>query len=304
MRVLSLVRRLRAEFKALIELVLLPGLALILPWSLCYRLFWQLSRAPFLYRARCRQSLAAAQRAGFVDDPVRWIRRYRLMIMIDHADLYLSRSRGDRWMERHLRREGSWPDPGNAFVGCTFHWGAGMWGLRDIARAGLRAHALVGRLQKAAFRGQYIIGRYSFARVAEVGRALGTRPLDVSRDLSQLLRLTRRQDVLVAAVDVPPDEVGGSIPVCFLGRQISVPRGIFRLAAGKRLPVVFYLTGFDFSTGERFLHITDPVVSGDAAVLAEQAFAELESWVTRQPECWHFWFALDRFTRGKAEHPA
>ena len=291
--------RLRAEAKALVELVLLPGVAAFLPWWLCFRLFKLFCRMPFLYRMRCEQSLAAAQALGYVDDPVRWIRRYRLMILVDHADLYLSRFRSDRWMDKHLRREGNWPSDDAPFLGCTFHWGAGMWGLRDISRAGLKAHALVGGLSREAFRGQWVVGRYSFSRVAEVGKALDTDPLDVSRHLSRVVGVTRQNEGLLAAVDVPPDEVASSIPVQFLGQNIRVPRGIFRLASGRGLPVIFYLTGFDFATGERFVHITQPVVCEQVEELADLAFSTLEKWVKKQPECWHFWFAFDRF---RAKH--
>jgi phosphatidylinositol dimannoside acyltransferase len=287
--------RLRAEFKALLELVLLPGLAALLPWRLCFLCFRALSRLPFLYRARCEGSLAVAQTLGFVDEPGRWLRRYRLVTLVDHADLYLSRFRSDSWRRRHLRCDGQWPGAGRAFLGCTFHWGAGMWALRDLARSGVRAHALVGAIAAGQFRDQTVVGRYSLARVAEVGRALGVPPVDVDRDLRKILAAIAGNEALLAAVDVPPDQVATSLPVEFLGQQIRVPNGIFRLAARRRLPVVFYLTGLDFSTGERFLVVTDAVVSSDADQLVRLAYETLEGWVRKQPECWHFWFVFDRF---------
>lgn len=287
--------RLRAELKALIELVLLPGLAALLPWRLCFLVLRGASHLPFLYRQRCEGSLALAQSLGFVDDPARWLRRYRLVTLVDHADLYLSRFRGDGWLQRHLTRSGSWPAPGRAFLGCTFHWGAGMWALRDVAATGIRAHALVGAIPEGHFRDQAVIGRYSVERVAEVGNVLGTAPIDVARDLRRALTAIDNNEGLLAAVDVPADQAVSAVPVLFLGQHIQVPNGIFRLAVRRRLPVVFYLTGLDFRTGARFLHITEPVVSDDVDRLVRAAYETLEIWVRRHPECWHFWFIFDRF---------
>jgi hypothetical protein len=287
--------RLRTEAKALIELVLLPGLAAVLPWRLCFPLLRAASRLPFLYRQRCEDSLAQAQSLGFVDDPTRWLRHYRLVTLVDHADLYLSRFRGVGWLRRHLTRRGGWPEPGQAFIGCTFHWGAGMWALRDLAASGVRAHALVGSIPEGHFRGQTVVGRYSAQRVAEVGRALGTEPLDVARDRRRTLAAIDGNEALLAAVDVPADQAAASRAIRFLGQAIRVPHGIFRLAARRRLPVVFYLTGLDLRTGKRFLHISEPLVSSDVDQLVLAAYETLESWVRRQPEGWHFWFIFDRF---------
>lgn len=287
--------RLRTEGKALIELVLLPGVAAVLPWRLCFLLLRAASHLPFLYRQRCEGSLAQAQRLGFVGDTARWLRRYRLVMLVDHADLYLSRFRGDGWMRRHLLRCGRWPAPGEPFIGCTFHWGAGMWALRDLAASKVPAHALVGSIPEGHFRGQTVVGRYSAQRVAEVGHALRTVPLDAARDRRRMLAAIDNNEALLAAVDVPADQAAASMPIGFLGQAIRVPHGIFRLAARRRLPVVFYLTGLDFRTGKRLLHISQPLVSGDADQLVRAAYETLESWVRRQPECWHFWFIFDRF---------
>ena len=44
--------RLRTELRDLLELVLLPGLAAVLPWPLCFRLFrWLACAARWLMRA-------------------------------------------------------------------------------------------------------------------------------------------------------------------------------------------------------------------------------------------------------------
>ena len=53
--------RLRTELRDLLELVLLPGLAAVLPWPLCYRLFRRLARWDGLYREASHAALAQAR---------------------------------------------------------------------------------------------------------------------------------------------------------------------------------------------------------------------------------------------------
>lgn len=293
-----MIRRLRSELKALFELVLLPGLALLLPWRWCFQCFRAFCFLP-LYRERCEASLAVAQSLGYVDNPRRWLRRHRLVLLVDHADLYLSASRSDAWLGRHLRREGRWPAPGEGFIACTFHWGAGMWGLRDARRAGVDAHALVGAVAPEQFAGQHVIGRYSCARLAEVGQALGHSPLDIGRDLRRAVTALAQGRALFAAVDVPPDQVASATPIRFLGHTIHAPIGVFRLAVRRRLPVVLYLTGFDFATGRRYVHVSEPLLAEDLSGLVVQAYAYLEEWIRREPACWHFWCVWDVFRKGE-----
>jgi len=126
--------RLANEARDLLELVLLPGIAALLPWRLCFRLFRWLCGRDFLYRASCNEALAQARARGWVrGDAGEWLRTRRLVTLIDHADFYLARSRSDRWMARHLSVQGEWPSPAQPAILCTFHWGAGMWGLRHLS---------------------------------------------------------------------------------------------------------------------------------------------------------------------------
>ncbi|MEO7549051.1 MAG: hypothetical protein ABIT82_11545, partial [Ramlibacter sp.] len=93
--------RLRREARDLFEIALVPGLAAILPWPLCYRLFQRISRYDLLYRHECHAALEHARARGWVrGDPAQWLADCRLITLIDNADFFLSRFRGDRWMDR------------------------------------------------------------------------------------------------------------------------------------------------------------------------------------------------------------
>ena len=289
--------RLRTELRDLMELVLLPGLAAVLPWPLCFRVFRRLARWDGLYKNACHAALAQARLHGWAVDEADWLLKRRLITLVDHADFYLGRTRGDAWMTRHLQVLGSWPDAGNSGVLCTFHWGAGMWGLRHAHSRGLVAHALVAPLDGAHFRGRAVLHWYARARTAEVARALGCPTLDVSASLRPALRALREGEQVLAAIDVPSDQVAVSEPVTLLGLRALMPKALLRLAVEQRIPVTLYVTGLDFATGKRHLQVIPVGVRDDVAALAQEVFQKLDVAIQQEPAAWHFWGEAPRFFR-------
>ena len=292
-------QRLKIEGRDLLELVLLPGLAVVLPWSLCFRVFQRLARWRWLYRETCERALHEARARGVVDDEARWHWMRRLVTLVDHADYYLSRmrsrARSRRWLERHVREEGAWPSADRAAILCTFHWGVGMWGLHSAARAGLRPHALVALPDQAGFRGRTILGWYVRTRIGEVGRVLRQSTLDVSAPLRQVIRALRAGQQIVAVVDVPADQVAASEPVTVMNMTAHIPRGLLRLAIDQRVPVTVYITGFDTSTGRHWVRIAQMGVYDDLPALVRDVFAHLNTLMTQEPAAWHFWSEAARF---------
>jgi hypothetical protein len=288
--------RLRDEARDLLELVLVPGLAALLPWRLCFRLFRWLSGYDFLYRESVHEALAQARQRGWVrGDESEWRRRRRLVTLIDHADFYLARTRSDRWMARHLSVAGEWPDPSQAAILCTFHWGAGMWGLRHAASRGMRASAVVAAHTRAAFAGRSVRFHYYGARLRAVASALGRPPIEVSPSPRRILRALRGGEQVVAAVDVPSDQVAASETIDFIGLRARVPRGLLRIAVDSRIAVTVFVTGIRMSDGRRNLQIDSIGVCDDVAALMAAVFARLEGAMEQDPAAWHFWEVAPRF---------
>ncbi|MDL2338649.1 MAG: hypothetical protein QFE16_12480 [Pseudomonadota bacterium] len=294
----SAIDRLRHEARDLVELVLVPGLAAVLPWRLCFRVFrWLCFHSRFLYRESCERALVQAQARGWVDDPHTWIAKRRLVTLIDHADYFLERTRTDAWMRKHLHVDGAWPAPGRAAVLCTFHWGAGMWALRHAPSVGLHAHMMVAPPRGAHFDGRTVSRLYAVERTASIARALGRPTLDVSASLRPALRALNQHEQVIAVVDVPADQVAVSQPIELLGMTARVPRALFRLAVEQALPVSVFLTGIDLASGERFLRLKDIGVHSDVDTLVREVFLELEKAITDNPQAWHFWSESERFFR-------
>jgi hypothetical protein len=288
--------RLRAEARDLLELVLLPGLAALLPWKICFRIFRFLCRANFLYRDYGERAFAEASARGWVTiDPAHWRQRCRLVMLVDHADYYLSLSRSDRWMARHLEVSGSWPDPAQAAILCTFHWGAGLWALRHVAAHGLHVHLLIAPLSRAPFAGRAIAYWYYRRRINAIPRALGRAPIEATKSPRPVLKALRSGEQVAAVVDVPADQVTASEPIEFLGLRARVPRGLLRAACDSGVPVTVYLLGVRLSDGKRTLRIHRLGSRNEVEPLIREVFAYLEAAIAEEPAAWHFWSVAPRF---------
>jgi hypothetical protein len=289
-------RRLGTELRDLTECVLLPGLAALLPWRVGFRLLRVFSRFGWLYRERCEAALRHAVSLGQVGaaDAAAWVRAARLVILVDHADFMLAITRGDGWMRRHLRVTGRWPDGGAAIL-CTFHWGAGMWGLRHAGASGLKPHALVAPLERAAFPHNTVLYHYYRLRNRAVQRALGSAPIDATKGLRRVVSALRTDEQVMAAVDVPADQVSASEIIPFMGYSARVPRALFKLAVERQMPLTVYVTGFDPGTGMRSLQIEEVLPQESVERMAAAVFTHLEQAIRTQPPAWHFWAVADRF---------
>ncbi len=298
-------RRLRVEGRDLVELFLVPGLAAVLPWRWCFALYKKLASWRFLYGTACEQALAEARVRGWakadsagnggITGEEAFLRTRRLVTLVDHADLFLARFRSDAWMKRHLSVEGVWPEVGTGVLLYTFHWGAGMWGLRHAAAQGLTPNALAIKPKQEQFAGRRVAWLYARKRNVMAARPLRRPVLDVAADLRLALRALRAGEPVIVAADVPADQVEASEQILFLGMPAHVPRAFFRLAVERRIPAVVYLTGIRMTDGERFLRIRTLGVRDSVEELIAAVFAELEQAVREEPAAWHFWGVAERF---------
>lgn len=290
---------LRVQARDLLELWLLPGLAAVLPWRWCFSMFRQLARWPWLYRAEVEAAVQGARQRGWLTEAElpRWTTERRLVTLVDHADCFLSRTRGTSWLRRHVTVHGSWPAAGHAAVLCTFHWGAGTWALRHARQAGMQAHKLVAGLDTPAYRGRPVMLRYARTRLAMVRHALGWPTLDTSAPLRALLDSLDRGHQVLAVMDVPADAVSASCEVELLGEKALMPRGLLRLAVQRELPVVMFMCGIELDSGRRWIEIRQLAPHDTVPALAADLFANLDAAIRAHPVQWHFWTQAPRFWR-------
>lgn len=290
--------RLKTEARDLLELVLIPGLAAVLPWPLCYRVFKRVARWNWLYSAPCHQALNEAKQRGWGgDNEQHWLWVRKIVTLVDHADHYLGLFRTDRWLSKYLQVEGAWPSTQRPLLLLTFHWGAGYWGLRHAAAHGLHPHALVATLSAPVYEGRTVLTRYSRARNANVQKTLGAPVIDAALDLRTLLKTIRKGKTLLGVVDVPADDSKGQYKTSLLGMEAVFAKGLMRLAVEHQLDTVVYVTGLDVSNGKRFLSIENMGVAQDLDILGATLFKKLEDLILQDAPAWHFWSISPRIFR-------
>ena len=288
-------RRLRREGRDLFEVVLLPGLAAMLPWPVAFGVFRRLAHWPWLYREECMPALAQAKEHGHCSDERAWAWERRLVTLLDHADHYLFRTRSDAWMERHVQVAGDWGETGSAGLLWTLHWGTGLWALRHARVAGLHPNMVLDAPRGPDFAGRTVFGRYVRARMRSVERAL-ERPIVFAPGAMDGVRsaLARREQVAVV-MDVPQDQVKVTRATTILGQPVSVPAALADMAVAQALPVTVFCMGVDLRTGRRQLSIVPLGVALDTASLTDRAFAQLDRLLKASPAAWHLWAQAPRF---------
>ncbi len=286
--------RLQQELRDLVELIILPGVAIFLPWRLCFRLFRFLSRCPWLYSRRTMQALVEAQNVVAIAQPIHWRAAYRLVQLTDHADLYLSFFRSDRWMRKYLDLTGSrWPEP--PFLAITFHWGAGLWSLRHLRSQGIITAFLSARFDKKSFANRLAAYYYSRLRTWEVERVGLSKVIYKGGSVPRLLKALHQGKSVVALIDVSPREVRTCLPVKLFQRQARWPSGLVRLAVSERIPVVAFTVSLDSQSGQRHLNITNPLPNDDQSQLIEALASCFSKAVSQDPPAWHSWYQVQHF---------
>lgn len=238
---------------------------------------------------------AQAVRFGFAGTPGSrgadadaWQQAWRLTRLADHTDLFLALTRGDRWMRRHVRVEGEWPraDP---FLAVTSHWGAGLWSLRHLHRAGNRARFLSRRLDPEELRPDPWLERYARLRVWMTARELGAPLIYTGGASAEIATTWARGQSVVALFDVPAPEARSTI-VLPLGRvAMRVPLGLLRLACEHRIPVLMFSVAVDHASGGRTLRIGTARTYDDPQTLGLELASHLERLLELDSAAWHLW---------------
>jgi hypothetical protein len=293
--------RLKVELRDAVELVLIPALAIVLPWRWCFGFYrWLTAWCTPLYRSAVDAAFAQASTVALIANPKQWRSQRRLVTLVDHADFFLSCTRGAAWLNQYVDVQGVWPTYPRPALIFTFHWGAGMWALHHAHQSGLHAQMLVNAPQPMQFRGHTLCLHYIRRRIKRIEQLLSRPTIDAMTDGRAVLHALRAGEMLFAVIDVPAD--GADLAsqaqhVSLLGRQASVPRALLRQAVDRALPVFVYLTGVDMKNGQRMLCIHDLGVAQEVDNLAQQLFAHLNLAIAQSPSSWHLWSECPRFFR-------
>jgi len=281
-----------------LEILILPLLSVMLPWRVAFRCYRYLARQDWLLRDATERAAATAIAYGYlaVDDPgavTVWRRDFRLILLVDHADAFLSRFRSARWLDRHVRPSGDgWPE--GAFIGITFHYGAGLWAIRHLRRSGQRSAFLSIRFDAGSFPGEFLRFWLARWRMREVARAGGAPVIYTGGSVARIRAALQEGVSVLGLIDVPTGQTTAPRPVFLLGRPARLPPGLLRIAREAGVPVALFSMGVDTDTGERWLHIhrLDSICEDRGLVAIGEFF---DATLRKHPPAWHLWGDLPCF---------
>ena len=278
------------------ELFLVPTLAAILPWSLCFRLFHRLVKLKSLYKGETEATLAGVASITPVIDIGAWREATRMVRLVDHADLYLSIFRSDAWLRRHVTVSGDWPKGSEPFVAITFHWGAGMWALRHMRANGRRVSVLARGLEKDTSSRSMLCYQYAKLRLFELARAGGSENVLTGKNsLYEIKRKLKAGRCIVGLMDIPVERPRNYLSAILLGKTAYFPRGLCYLAANSGVPVVVYSMCLDRQSGRRNLIISPPLQFENEDELLEKLASRLNELIDIDPPAWHQWAGVQSF---------
>ncbi len=280
--------RIRRGSSDALTLFLLPAFVAILPWRWGFALLKRVARSEKLYREAVEPAWAAARPHCANSDEYIWKTRFRLLRLVDHADVYLTLLRGKRWRQRHVAQIGEWPKAA-ACVLLTYHWGAGNWVWPSLRDHGISAHFLARRAQGQALgltRASHWFGRFRGWALRQIGSAGALFTGGSSAAARDALSAGRS---IVGMLDLPVQPQQRFTQLALLDREVRFPLGLARLALETGVPLVLFSVGLDFDSGMRTLRIT--VLPGNESIDAVmQLYANhLDARLREAPEAWQIW---------------
>jgi hypothetical protein len=237
-------------------------------------------------------------------DPDTWAREFRLARLVDHADFWVSRTRGSRWRRSHLVMRGQWPARGQAAVGVFFHWGPHLWAVDSLRDAGHNASVLAGHYTKRSVGGAWLGWLYAILRIKELAR-VGARPLIFAPGtLRQSLATLDAGDWVIGTPDVPPAQTRLAVQVTLFGRPAWLPSGLVEIARRAQVPLVPFACALDLRSGHRELRVDAPLDPQDPQLMQRLA-DRFEGLLREKPAAWSLWaFAPAFFVPPPDDAPA
>ncbi|MGA9334182.1 MAG: hypothetical protein WBV39_07890 [Rudaea sp.] len=283
-----LLDRIRRGSADALTLFLLPAFVSLLPWRWGFAILKRVSRSERLYREAVEPAWAAAQPHCPDSDATQWKSRFRLLRLVDHADVYLTLLRGKRWRRRYVVQIGQLPKSATCVL-LTYHWGAGNWIWPVLRNHGIAAHFLARRAQGRALgltRASHWFGRFRGWALRRIGSAGALFTGGSSAAARDALGAGRS---IVGMLDLPVHPQQRFARLALFDGEVRFPLGLADLGLEAGVPLVLFSVALDFDTGARTLRLEAlPADSSLEAVMRNYA-QHLDARLREAPEAWHMW---------------
>ena len=213
----------------------------------------------------------------------------RFTRLTDYADLWVSLTRSDAWMTRHLQVEAP-ENLATPALFVTFHYGGGWWLTRYLRTRGQRVSIVMRRGPDATSWSERVVLWFGLFRMRAIERVCGS-PLIVTDwgGAARAVMKTWKTDASVLGlIDVPPPLVDRTASVPFFARTAHFPPSLIELATRKNLPIHAYIGQWDAETLQPQLKVlTMPSMRMPEALA--QVISVLETAIRTRPGAWHGW---------------
>lgn len=286
----------KRELRDLLSLWLVPGLAAVLPWHWCLRLYWQLAANPLLMREEVAGSRSGRELLGFSGDDKQFDRRFRFGFLLEHADVYRALGRGWRGLAATMPLRGDIDADRSGGLCYFFNFNQGLPALATLRAAGFDVHLVYRSLQSRPAGVGWLRYAYMRLRLRLVAAVCGNQGIGTGGARERITQTIANGGLVCVAADTPPRAHTGLVSIRFPDeRQAWWRSGILKLATQLQGPRRCFNVHLDWETRQRSLQLITLPKSAELGELVTTLNQEFLTTLARQPELWFYWPAPQGF---------
>ena len=213
----------------------------------------------------------------------------RFTRVADYADLWVSLTRSDAWMAKHVNVNAPEAITTPALF-VTFHYGGGWWLTRYLRARGKSISIVMQRGPNARNGSERVVLWFGTLRMKAIERVCGAPLIYTDRGgaARAVMKTWKRDASVLGLIDLPPPLVDRSAEVTFFGRTALFPPSLLELASRNDMPVYAFIGQWNAATLQPELAVIP--VAADAALPRMQVVVSLlEAAIRQRPGAWHAW---------------
>lgn len=288
-------KRFQNELVDFISFFLLAAPAVLLPWRWMFPFYRRMQKFDWLFRYQTHAARKQMQQNLALSEAEIEIRmqHYRLVLLIDAVDMWLSITRG-RYVLKLIRQNKPWTDHRPLMV-IGSHWGPGMLGIRSMSAHGLKPYFVIRPVPVAMRRERFFYWLYLTIRMWHLQRLLPKRRFNAGDSPRRLIELLSSDSAVFMLGDSPPPNRKQVIPVTVYGKPAFVHRGFSQILARREIPYLFFSMGMDWRTGQRVIELSDIVINDDKNAVQQDIAQFVENTLKKDEGQWQLWPHIDQF---------
>lgn len=289
----SFFSRLYQEARDALLLFVIPIFLIALPWRFGWVLAKRLCRWLPIYNQQAQQALSHSKKILDISDERQWIAEYRVTILLDHIDLWLSILAPHRFY-RHMKVHNQLPESG-PFIVMGMHWGAGLPILRELHRSAPETVYILRERAKHEMQRRWFRRHYIQYRRGHLEKLFPNKRYSPGGYPRMLIKTLQAQHSILMLADVPAAIGEKSAELEMLGEKISISTGLLQLITKMNIPVVFFNVDIASDSGQRVLRLEQAKNYADQSELLEDIQAMFNQRMSEQSSAWQLWFVANHF---------